>query len=365
MIPTPKKTIDVLMVGPFPKHDNFRGISSVLSNYFRFGDFGNYNIRYIATSRRGPFLQKLVGLCLGLLEYTPNLLKKKVKLVHIHAADYRSFYRKMLFGVLGKLFGKKVIVHIHGAMFKEFYSGNAPILRKLISKYLGWVDVVVVLSPSWQEYFHSISKNSRTRVLYNPVNGLDFDRISLRLGRKPTRILYLTMLYERKGIFVLLDAIPKILRSNPAAMFLLCGGGDIEKCEGICREKGIIDNVEFCGWVTGVAKIEKFEQADIFVLPSYHEGFPVSLIEAMFARLPIVCTPVGGIPDLLLETENALFVQPGSADELADKVIELLANESLRETMGKRNHSKAVDLFEVGAIIKRLCHLYDEVVAAP
>ncbi len=350
------------MVGPFPKNDDFRGISSVLSNYFRCGDFGKYKVRYIATSRRGAFHKKIVGLVLGLLEYIPRIATRKVRLVHIHAADYKSFYRKMLFGILGKMFGKKVIVHIHGARFKEFYAGNLQMFQALISKYLGWVDAVIVLSPSWKDYFLSISNGARIRVLYNPVNGTDFEKLVPRADRKSANILYMTMLYERKGIYVLLDAIPKVIRKNPSAKFLLCGGGEIEKCQAVCREKGIQDNVEFCGWVAGPAKLEKFAQADVFVLPSYHEGFPVSLVEAMFARLPVVCTPVGGVPDLLTEGENVFFMQFGNSDDLADKVNYLLANEKLRETMGWKNHAKAADLFDIGTVIRRLSQVYDEVI---
>lgn len=361
MARVPEK-IDILMVGPFPKNDDFRGISAVLSNYFRFGDFGKYNVRYIATSRRGAFPKKIIGLVLGLLEYIPRIAGRKVRLVHIHSADYKSFYRKMLFGILGKIFGKKVIVHIHGAMFKEFYAENSPMFRTLISKYLGWVDAVIVLSPSWKEYFLSISSSACIRVLYNPVNGADFEKLAPKADRKSANILYMTMLYERKGIYVLLDAIPTIIRKNPSAKFLLCGGGEIEKCQAICREKGISDNVEFCGWVAGPAKLEKFEQADLFVLPSYHEGFPVSLIEAMFARLPVICTPVGGVPDLLAERENAFFMQFGNSDELADKVNELLENTSLREAMGRKNHAKAADLFDTKTVLSRLSRVYDEVI---
>lgn len=98
----------------------------------------------------------------------------------------------------------------------------------------------------------------------------------------------------------------------------------------------------------------------MFVLPAYNEGFPVAIIEAMSAGLPIISTPVGGIPDVIEEGTNGFLVEPGDAEAIADRIVNLLNNRALNHNMGKQNAMKALANFDVSIVVNALCKIYEQ-----
>jgi glycosyltransferase involved in cell wall biosynthesis len=354
-----KKT-KVIMVGPYRKENDFRGIMSVLSTYFKDGNFENYKIKYIATSHRGNRILKFILLISSLINFTLDVMFTNTRMVHIHSADFRSMFRKMIYASIAILFKKKVLFHIHGGQFDRFYGQTPIILKNLISRVLDKVDIIIVLSEFWAKYMSTITKNCNIRILYNPVLGSEFVFYSRTYRNDRKNVLYMTMLTADKGIFDLLGAIPIVLEKEPSAKFLFCGEGELEKCRTICKEKAIINNVEFYGWVSGKDKINQFYNAEVFVLPSHFEGLPVSMIEAMFAGLPIVTTPVGGIPDVFEDGVNGFLVPVGDKEAIAESILRLLQNKPLREKMGQHNRHEAYESFDVHSIIAKLLEIYNE-----
>lgn len=348
------------MVGPYPKCDRSGGISAVLSSYFIFDRFDGYDIHYVPTScPRNKFL-KMVALGSGLVKYGGRLLFTNPEIVHIHTASFPSFYRKMIYLLLALAFRRKTILHIHGGGFCEFYAAHPKLLRMLISRILSAVDIIIVLSESWLNYLQTITKNSSIRILHNPIDTSEFASRTRKGNKQTKNVIYMAGLEPEKGICDLLEAVPQVLKAEPTARFVLCGDGDINKLKSICKDKGILDHVEFCGWVSGHNKIAKLIEADVFVLPSHCEGLPVSIIEAMSAGLPVVSTCVGGIPDIVEHGVNGFLVQVGDTESLADRLIELLATGLLRERMSELNVKKAKDSFDVSVVVNKLCDIYHD-----
>jgi glycosyltransferase involved in cell wall biosynthesis len=157
-----------------------------------------------------------------------------------------------------------------------------------------------------------------------------------------------------------LKAIPLVLGKEPYVRFILCGDGDIDNCKLICESEGISDKVIFCGWVRGQKKIDEIKNADVFILPSYREGLPVSILEAMSAGLPIVSTNVGGIPNIIKDGINGFLFKPGDLEAITDRIIKLSRDEVLRLKMGEKNVVKANKMFDVDIVIKQLCQIYKE-----
>ncbi len=350
----------VLMVGPYRKYDHSGGISNVLSNYFERGRFDGYDVYYIPTSHPGNKVLKTAVLSGSLVKYTAYLIYKRPELVHIHTASFPSFYRKLIYLLLAIISKRKTILHIHGGRFHEFYARHPKPFRLLISKILNAADTIIVLSESWNGRIKAITENSNIHVLYNPVDTQEFQFSIQRVGMLHKNILYMGQLEPEKGIYDLLEAVPDVLKAEPGAKFVLCGNGDIERLKNICREKGILERIEFCGWVSGQDKIQILAEADLFVLPSHCEGLPVSVIEAMAAGLPVVATRVGGIPDIIEHGINGFLVNVGDTRSLADYIKELLTNNSLRERMGKVNMNKAQQTFDVSVVVNKLCGIYDD-----
>ena len=259
--------------------------------------------------------------------------KKEIKIVHIHTASYKSFWRKAIFVYLARLINKKVILHIHGAEFKKF----AAIHHKLIRKVLLKCDKIVVLSKSWKEWFEKEFDINDVVIVNNIIETPKTSLGSKRANEKLI-VLFLGAIGKRKGIYDLLEALFKYKELFGNNIQLIIGGnGEAEKVISYIRDKHLEDIVEYRGWVSGDDKVRLLNSADIFILPSYNEGLPISILEAMGYGIPVITTPVGGIPEVITDGENGLMVSPGDVDGLFNAVSKFAMDMSLRKKMGENS----------------------------
>lgn len=184
------------------------------------------------------------------------------------------------------------------------------------------------------------------------------DAPSLKTPTKNIKLLFLGRLSREKGFEDLLFALPRVLKQWPGAELFACGLGDLPKYRDMCKAMAIRNNVHFLGWVEHEQKINLLGQADIFVLPSHNEGFPVCLLEAMAAGLPVVATNVGGIPDLVEPDKNGILVEAGKAVALADAIINLADDFFLRERMSINNRAKAMEQYDIKLVMRELSDIY-------
>jgi glycosyltransferase involved in cell wall biosynthesis len=112
-------------------------------------------------------------------------------------------------------------------------------------------------------------------------------------------------------------------------------------------------------------KIEVFRNADILVLPSHHEGLPISVIEAMAAGLPVIATNIGGLPDLIDDHINGILVNSKVPADLATAMIKLIKDEKLRYCFGCMGRKKACENHDVEKYVDHLIQFYDAFVAKP
>ena len=131
-------------------------------------------------------------------------------------------------------------------------------------------------------------------------------------------------------------------------------GNEYSSAREWCIRRNLQDRVLFPGYVGGVDKAQLFVDSDIFVLPSYSEGCPNALLEAMAAGLPVVVTPVGGIPDIVQEGINGLITTTRSADSVELALAKLIADPELRIAMGHRNREEAWRKYESKVVTRGL-----------
>ena len=103
--------------------------------------------------------------------------------------------------------------------------------------------------------------------------------------------------------------------------------------------RGLTESVELAGWTYGDEKLRRLRESDVFILPSYTEGLPNALLEGMAAGLAVICTPVGGIPEVVHDPDNGLLVPPEDPVRLSAAIRTLTTNLTLRCRMGERNRS--------------------------
>jgi glycosyltransferase involved in cell wall biosynthesis len=230
---------------------------------------------------------------------------------------YPTNYEYLAF--FAKLFGKQYGLNVRGE--RDLQSQKSLLLYK-------YAKVVSTVSP----YFTAVAESAGARgvtqkpaISFDEHDIVDDKQYELKAHYK---LLYLARLDKAKGIYELIYSIAELVRMNYNVSLVIVGDGIEDKqLRSLVKELDLGNNIFFEGAITEKQRIaEYYKSADLFVLPSYHEGFPRTLYEAMIFGIPIVTTFVGGIPYLMKNDFNCVEIQPKSVDSLTEKISNLLDN---------------------------------------
>ena len=333
------------------------GMVSVVNNWKAAGIEKLIKLIYIPTidyNEPGHYFSKLSNGIRSYIRYL-NTSSEDYDLIHIHLAHGMSFYRKLVIVLIGVLRRDLIFVHLHGSEFEEFYMQGGRLQKKLISWMFNHVNVLLVLSKKWKTFAQNICDNN-IFILYN---GADPEQYKPNICEtNKVNILFMGVLGSRKGSYDLINAFLLIYEKFPKVRLILGGDGEVEKTRSMVRENSIDDRVKLKGWLSGQDKIDAFREADIYILPSYNEGLPVSILEAMAAGLPIIATPVGGIPEAVLDEVNGYLVTPGDIHSISRALDRLCSDSALRKAMGKESIRLINEKFNLNQIVRDLYNLY-------
>lgn len=299
------------------------GIAQVLYIYKKY-IFETFRFIPTTTCKQQNFVSRQIVAGVAYVKLLYHLLKHDIKVVHLHAASGKSFFRKWFYIDLCHWFGVKIIFHEHSGNFKDFGEKIRPFIRKILSK----CDVIVALSNTWKDYFRSIGFDNVV-VIPNPIE----PPVTRPLPKDDTRLhlAFLGNIVSRKGIFDLLHAMEGL-----SGVVLHIGGkGDTARMRREIRNLGLENSVVYHGFVSGEEKEKLFQTCDVYVLPSYAEGFPVSILEAMSYGMPVVASRIGGIPDIIDESKTGLLITPGDIAALRAAIMDLLNDKEKRMAMGR------------------------------
>lgn len=163
----------------------------------------------------------------------------------------------------------------------------------------------------------------------------------------------------RKGYADMIRAFAKIADGHRDWMIVFAGNGETEHGKQLAESLNISSQTLFLGWVTGADKERAFHEATVFCLPSYAEGFPMAVLDAWSYGLPVITTPVGGIPDVAEDGKNMLLFEPGDIDGLARQMERMISDEELRGNIAKESVTFAQTIFNIKTINSQLERLYD------
>lgn len=212
-------------------------------------------------------------------------------------------------------------------------------------------------------FIKRIAPSANVIQIFNPVTVTNtIDEVT---ARSSNTLVFLGQFGRRKGIFDLLAALAALKVRFPEIR-LQCGGdGDIPGVVARAEELGLSDNIEVLGWVSGVAKQRVLAEGTIYVLPSYAEGLPISVLEAMEAGMPVVATTVGGIPDAIEDGMEGFLVSPGDINCLVNRISQLLQDSDLRSRMGLAAKMKVAALFSPTSVLPQIEALYSDLGVIP
>lgn len=284
-------------------------------------------------------------------------LRKHPDVVHIHFASGASNVRKIIMARLAMAFGANVMMHAHGGYYQKHWQQMSPTARAVTLGTLLRAKRLVVLGEGWREFFESIGiPKHRIVVLPNPV--VLPDALPERDETGTVKFVYFGLITPRKGVFDLLEAIAKLSPECRARVhFTLAGNGEVAQLRERAASLGVQDVVEIRGWVDPAQRDILLASANAFVLPSHTEGLPMSLLEAMAWGLPPICTPVGSIPEYVIDGANGILVPPTDVSQLAAAIEKLVARDEQRKYMGRLARA-TVEPLCVKQYSSRMCAVY-------
>lgn len=348
-----KRKIKVLMIGP--DRSVHGGVSGVVNNLYESGLCNKVDLSYIGTMVDGSKARKLWQAAKAYILFLRKL--SACDIVHVNMASDSSYYRKSVFIRTAKHFHKKIILHQHGGNFQEFYAQELSEKgRAAVKKVFGMCDALLVLGTLWKDFFASVTgREDNITVLPNSIQIPPCPEKRYDMHK----ILFLGRLCKEKGIEELFDAMPKLLEKYPDVHLYLGGVWEDKELEKKAAALG--GCVTYLGWITGEEKETYLRECDLFVLPSYFEGQPVSILEAMAYACAITASDIGSIPDMIVEGQTGLLVPPRDENALAEKLLMLLGQPALCRELAGHARKKMEKEFSIEDTVEKLVQIYQSV----
>ncbi|WP_324677532.1 glycosyltransferase family 4 protein [Hymenobacter sp. GOD-10R] len=285
-------------------------------------------------------------------------LLPQVDLVHIHHASDLNFWLSGLLIYIAKITGKKTIMHNHAADFHLFYANCSKVKKNLIRRILKRTDVNLVLSTAWYNWYSALVPNANWTLLRNSIDiPKDVEKKVLANGK--AKLLFLARLEERKGIFDLVDIMPDFFAQYPDCELYIAGQGDTTQIQKVIQQYRLETQVKILGYINDKQRDLLLRDSHLLILPTYNEGLPMSLLEAMAYSVVPITTPVGGIPDVVVDKVNGYLVQPGNKKELLETICYVVENAHLYRKVSDNAHNLVADKFDFARYKESVINMYE------
>lgn len=373
----PDKKAKLLIIGPYPPP--YSGpelgtkllLESEVSRVFRVR-FLNTNVRKSNADKGkvGPRLFLAFFSFLGRLMWAMIVFRPHVTYHLVTATQIGWCGRDLWFLLICRIFHTKVIVHLRAGHLQHNMRRFHPVVRFCMRRLCASISMALVQAECLRGQFEGLVSPDRIRVLPNAVETQLYPPVCN--GFRPL-VLFLGTATKAKGYCDLVRSIPIVADAIPEVRYVVAGtmhammrGVFVEQASGcpIAYENPFevhewissspyAKNYDYVGVVAGDTKLRLLQDAAVFVLPSYSEGFSRSLLEAMAVGRAVICTPVGAHPEVIQEGVNGFLVTPGDEHAIARRILQLLTDHSLRERMGAFNARYVREQFSAERIAAR------------
>lgn len=292
------------------------------------------------------------------------------QIAHIGTAFGLSFLKHSVCVMIARLCRVKILLHPHCSL-SVLYAERPGWWKWYFRQIIALTNGIVVLSQEWLE-LEEIVSGCKVYALPNAINLKEY----LKTAREHLNssdpsgllhVLYLGYIGKAKGSFDIIETAQIAIQRGYDWQFKLVGGelspGENEMLHEKIRTESLKDYVIIHKPVFGPDKRGFFRWADIFVYPSYSEGMPMAVIEAMACGLPVVASKVGGLPDLITDGVNGLLVDPGCPDQIVDAIQKLAEDPMLRQSMGRQGYERTVNEYDIENRVLQLIDIYSSVLA--
>ncbi|MGX9296193.1 glycosyltransferase family 4 protein [Tsukamurella paurometabola] len=348
----------VLVVGPAPPGPTSRGGMATVIGHMAAQPDPSIQVRLLTTYVDGSRADKLRAGIAGMVRGTLAVLRGDADVLHVHLSHGGSVVRKAPMLWAARLRGVPAVVHGHSYDFGGWMARLPAPARVLVRAALPanrWLVLGRELATEYTAAMHLAP--GTVEVLYNPVPARPA-RAGAPAPDGVVRAVALGRLGVRKGSYDLVAAVAALSPAVRARLQLtLAGDGEIDDVRAAVVAAGVGDAVTVYGWVDPAGRDALFAESQVFALPSYDEGLPMALLEAMAAGLAPLTTPVGAIPDAITDGEDGLLVPPGDVPALSTSLARLVENPALRTGIAAGAQRRAQD-FAIEPWYKRLAALW-------
>ena len=345
----------VLVVAPGARTRG--GIASVVRLHQASPVWREMDCELLSTYDDSGTARKLWAALRAYLRLPRKLLGRDI--VHIHLAAQLSLLRKLPIVVVARLFGKKLIVHVHASSPESLFESTPGWAVRYVFES---ADTVLALSKSWAALIRKQLPRTNVRVLPNPVMQSPAPKPYACRGRV---VLFVGKLEERKGYRTLLEAAPFVLKRHPEVQFWFAGHGELAEAAMQAERLGITASVRLLGWTDPDELSALYQDASVCCLPSFNEGLPMCVLEAMSHGAPVVCTPVGGLPELIEDGRTGLFAAAGDPASIAGKIGILLDDPERASEMAQAAQQQIQQTCGLAVVTESLRKIYFELAGQP
>jgi len=315
----------LVMLGAAPETRG--GVAAAVEAYRADGLFKRWPIDYIATCSASGYRADAALFWNAVRRFGELAGRHRRLVVHAHLAQRAAFWRQSAFAGLALALRRPLILQLHGGGYEGFHDACSTPARAWIRYLLENAACVIAPCESLRSWVRRIARDARVVYVPSPVTP---PREAADMATRPNVVLSLGRLERDKGVFDLLDAAASV----PDMRLVLAGDGDRAPVTQYAERLGIRDAVKFVGWVGPAGKRALLETAAVFALPSYAEGMPASLLEAMAAGVPPVAAAVGGVPEAIVDGTSGFLVPAGDTAALARHMRKLLLDRTLAARVG-------------------------------
>jgi glycosyltransferase involved in cell wall biosynthesis len=320
---------------------------------------GRFNLRRLESRGGGHIALSPFFLTVAVGRILLEAARGRLAVVHLNLAERGSVYRKAVLLGATKLAGGQVLLHLHAAQIVQFHGSMGRIGKALLRWMFHSADHCVVLGDVWRRWVintFGVPPN-QVGIIYNGVPATVMPpRAPSRDGH--FRLLFVGNLLERKGVKDLLRAFASPAIQASDILLTMVGGGPIDTYRAMATELGVADRITFTGWISQRDTRALIVNSDALILPSYDEGLPLVILEALASRTPVICTPVGSVPEVLADRQTALFVSPGDQAGIASAILTLREHPAVAHELSDAGAALYNRLFTMEAFARSFGLLY-------
>ena len=318
------------------------------------GEFVLEHFQVGSEGRNEGAAARLLRLALSPIALAAAVLRRGAAVVHLNTSlNAKAWWRDLVYLLVAKACGARVVLQVHGGALERFVFRLRAALR--------WPDAVVVLSQREQETWRRLAPEQNVALLPNGIDCAPYLRYkrSVPAPGEPLRLVYIGRLVPAKGLTETIEALA-LARSNGVAVHLTIAGGGPEEARlrALVREFDLEREVSFAGATLGEDKALLLSQADALCLPSYSEGLPYSLLEAMAAGVVPIVTPVGAIPDVVQDGVHGALVPVQDSDAIAEAIRALSLDRALLARMSAACRKRIAATYSIERVASGFATLY-------